>query len=204
MMRKGNCTLGRIPTPLQGGFSFIEILVALSIVMIIMGIAFQNFSVAVKKASLESFLQELASGIHRARGQAMKEGQRAVVATVKAGQLKTDFNGDGSEEYFIIFLDNVTSNSSYDAGETVIESSNWDDVVITQNSFEDCSSILNAKCLTVTSIGIVTEDSFPAAGGDLELRIKFSNISEEFCLVVSAMVASASVGEVKNGICVSR
>ncbi len=185
----------------QNGFTLMELMVAIVIVGIMATMIVPQYTGMLKKAKMQSYIEDLASGINVARAEAMSQGQRAIIATVALGQGAIDFDSDGSAEHYFIFLDTDRDND-YDAGETVLDFGNWDDAQITQNTFEPCPAIANTNCLMITTIGTATEDSFPAGGGDLELRVKFDD-DFEACVLVTGLVASVQTGEVLNGTCIT-
>lgn len=188
----------------QSGFTMVELLSAMIFAAILMAVAIPQLITALKKGKLQSYAQDLASNINLSRAQAMSKGRRAIVAIVKTGQAAIDFDGNGDAEHYFIFLDDATVNGNYDAGETVLAYEKWKDVQVAQNSFNACSGIPNANCMAITSLGIVPEGAFPAGGGDMELRLKFSDLSDESCLTVLSIVGLAEAGEVIGGNCVSK
>ena len=94
---------------LHRGFTLIELMVTLALVVILMAFAAPSFSAFQRNSELSSFANNMVASINAARGEAMKRGRRAMVVPTNA----TDW-GSG----WVVFVD-INNDAAYSSGSDV-------------------------------------------------------------------------------------
>ena len=91
------------------GFTLIELMVTLTIVVILLGVAVPSLTTFQRNAQLTSFSNTMLASMNAARGEAMKRGMYAMVVPFNGTSVSTNWS-DG----WIVFVD-VNRNQTYDA-----------------------------------------------------------------------------------------
>jgi prepilin-type N-terminal cleavage/methylation domain-containing protein len=105
------------------GFTLVEIILTLSMICLLLAIAGPDLGSRLKRLRVNDCAQKLAADIMHAKAAATANGRRGQLVICPDSSMH-DFNGDGSNELWMTFLDSKSSpNGKYDAGETVLSSS---------------------------------------------------------------------------------
>lgn len=105
---------------IQRGFTLVELMVAIAVLAILLGIAAPSFRDMTASSDLRSTSNELITTLAQARSEAIKRGGRVTVCMSANGTACT--NVGGWEQGWIMFADDSRSGAaaSLDAGETVL------------------------------------------------------------------------------------
>jgi len=91
------------------GFTLIELMVTLAIVVILLAVAVPSFTTFQRNAQLTSFSTTMLASMNAARGEAMKRGMYAMVVPFDGTNVSTDWSNG-----WVVFVD-VNHNQTYDA-----------------------------------------------------------------------------------------
>ncbi|MFK7855666.1 MAG: GspH/FimT family pseudopilin [Granulosicoccus sp.] len=106
---------GQLKSSLSGGFSLIEILIALSIVVILAGFAVSGFSSWLARVKVEEVVDNLQQSLFHARSETIKHGGRIYLC----GSVDRSTCGSTFDRGWLVFHD-VDSSQQLDNGENLI------------------------------------------------------------------------------------
>ncbi|MEE9320314.1 MAG: GspH/FimT family pseudopilin [Granulosicoccus sp.] len=123
----------------QKGFTLIELMVALAVAAILLGIGVPSFTEALRNSRLSSQYNELVQSLYLARSEAIK-GSADVVVCARADDDSCDENGDWSNGW-LVYADiaplDVVGSAQIDAGDIVLRVSpplSGENTIIAQGS----------------------------------------------------------------------
>ena len=105
------------------GFTLIEMMMVLTIAALLMTVAVPSFRTFTQNSKLTKQVNLLAASVSMARGEAAKRGARVVMCqsdNPTASSPACDGTAGNWSKGWVAFVDNVTVNSSFDAGELVV------------------------------------------------------------------------------------
>jgi len=106
---------GQLKSSLSGGFTLIEILIALSIVAILAGVAVASFSSWVARVKVEEVVDNLQQSIFHARSETIKHGGRIYLC----GSVDRSTCGSSFSRGWLVFHD-ADNSQQVDNGESLI------------------------------------------------------------------------------------
>jgi type IV fimbrial biogenesis protein FimT len=105
----------------QGGFTLTELLAAVVIVAVLIGVGMPAWSSLVRDTRLASFTNELRAALTLARSEAIRRGHRVTLCVSRNGQQCANEAGAGWESGWVLFADR-DGDIVRDADETLIRS----------------------------------------------------------------------------------
>lgn len=106
----------------NAGFTLIELMIVMVIVAIFVTVGVPNFQNLIRENRLATHANELVSSLHFARSEAIKRRQQVTVCRSANGTACVAGGTSSWETGWLVFVDDVTSNGSIDAGEQVLRS----------------------------------------------------------------------------------
>lgn len=119
----------------QSGLSLVEILVTLSIISLLMGVAVPQFQTMVEKNKVQALLDEFTSSLYLVRGEAAKQGYQVTLCASNTAKTDCDTTATDFSSGWIIFIDydgngllgaptllfDVNGNGTNDTAESIIQ-----------------------------------------------------------------------------------
>ena len=102
----------------QNGFTLVELMTTLAIVVIVMTVGIPSFATLIQNNRMTATINDFVTDLNLARSEAIKRGTRVTVCKSNDGQSCTD-DGDWSQGW-LIFVDNAAENATVDDGEIIL------------------------------------------------------------------------------------
>jgi type IV fimbrial biogenesis protein FimT len=160
----------------QRGFTLIELMVALAVMAIVIGMAVPGFQSMINGNRLAGASNELIASVQTARMEAIRRGARVAIcasadANAGAGATCATSGIDG----WIVFVD-VDHSDAFDAGDTLLRNSTVDGNV----------EVSGTMLASFRGDGIARDASGNPAGGNVRLRIDTARPQQNVrCVAVS-------------------
>ncbi|MGI9227460.1 MAG: GspH/FimT family pseudopilin [Gammaproteobacteria bacterium] len=109
-------------TAQQAGFTLIELMIVIVVLAIFVTVGVPNFQNLIRENRLATQANEFVSSLHFARSEAIKRRLQVALCRTTDGATCVAGGTPSWETGWLVFVDDVTSNGSIDAGEQLLRS----------------------------------------------------------------------------------
>jgi len=117
----------------EKGFSLLELMVALTVLAILLGIGVPSFNSFIESSRLRSTVHDLNTAVHLARSEAVSRRQIAAACRANTANTACDFGSDWSQGWVVVLLNGADLETAADVEVVRI----WDDVEVTASGAEN-------------------------------------------------------------------
>ncbi|MGH1430213.1 MAG: GspH/FimT family pseudopilin [Neptuniibacter sp.] len=111
----------------EKGFTLLELMVALTVLAILLGIGVPSFNSFVESSRLRSAVHEINSAVYLARSEAVTRRQDAAACRANTTNTACDFGNDWSQGWLVVLLNGADLETAADVDVVRI----WDEVEVT-------------------------------------------------------------------------
>ena len=142
---------------MKNGFTLLELVVVLAIMVVLTAIAIPPLSMWVARNKVKNFAYDLSKNINYARNLSKKDGKRLIVVIVKANLQPQSWTGNSSIDpvYYFIYEDN-NNNMIYDKGidRIIAYSTNTNGIYISRDSVNKVCMNSAGRCIVFFPVGL--------------------------------------------------